>query len=201
MTNTEKTTLFSITVAERRRLVHVLGTLTSDGWDHSALCEGWRVREVVAHLTMPYRYSNGAVIRGILSAHGSFNRFVDRAAKRDAATMTTDDMLQCLADNVESTWRPPGGGQADTLRENVIHGLDITEALGLEPPPVATILQVLEHTGPRSLKTFVDTLDGHRLEATDAEWHVGEGDPLRLRAKDILLAMSGRATLPSATAS
>jgi len=36
---------------ERRMLVSYLETLTADQWDEPTLCDGWRVREVVAHLT------------------------------------------------------------------------------------------------------------------------------------------------------
>lgn len=31
----------------------LLADLDEAGWDHPSLCAGWRVREVVAHMTMP----------------------------------------------------------------------------------------------------------------------------------------------------
>jgi uncharacterized protein (TIGR03083 family) len=43
--------------AERRELAEVLMDLPAERWDEATLCAGWRVREVVAHMTMPYRYS------------------------------------------------------------------------------------------------------------------------------------------------
>jgi uncharacterized protein (TIGR03083 family) len=43
--------------AERSELAEVLGGVSSDSWDAQSLCAGWRVREVVAHMTMPFRYS------------------------------------------------------------------------------------------------------------------------------------------------
>lgn len=33
-------------------LADLLEAMPSDGWDAASLCEGWRVREVVAHVTM-----------------------------------------------------------------------------------------------------------------------------------------------------
>ena len=42
--------------AEFLSLAELLDGLPDAGWDTPSLCEGWRVREVVAHLTMPVRY-------------------------------------------------------------------------------------------------------------------------------------------------
>ena len=41
--------------AERRELAEVLSGLPSEALDAQTLCAGWRVREVVAHMTMPFR--------------------------------------------------------------------------------------------------------------------------------------------------
>ena len=38
--------------AERRELADVLSGLSGQSWDSSTLCAGWRVREVVAHMTI-----------------------------------------------------------------------------------------------------------------------------------------------------
>ena len=190
-------TLFAATTAERRRLVGILEELTPTDWDTPSLCEGWRVREVVAHLSMAYRYSGWSVAAGILRARGSFTRFADQAARRDASGMTNTELVQSLAGNVDHPWRPPGGGQAGALSHDVIHGLDITEALRLDGPPVATIRHVLDNSAQRNLKFFGVDLSRHRLEAIDTDWHLGEGTPTRLSAKDILLVISGRAPLPA----
>ena len=37
-------------------LADCLDALPEERWDAPSLCEGWRVKEVVAHLTMPARY-------------------------------------------------------------------------------------------------------------------------------------------------
>ncbi|MCR8579763.1 maleylpyruvate isomerase N-terminal domain-containing protein [Streptomyces sp. Isolate_219] len=38
--------------AERRELAELFDTLRTDQWNEQSLCAGWRVREVVAHMTM-----------------------------------------------------------------------------------------------------------------------------------------------------
>jgi uncharacterized protein (TIGR03083 family) len=40
---------------ERGALAEVLASLPATRWDEPSLCAGWRVREVVAHITMPFR--------------------------------------------------------------------------------------------------------------------------------------------------
>lgn len=191
--------LFAATVAERRRLVALLAEIAPDEWGRDSLCAGWRVREVVAHLTMAYRSSGWAVARGVLRARGSFSRFADHAAQRDTAAMSDQELLQSLADNVEHPWRPPGGGQAGALSHDVIHGLDCTEPLGLAGPPVATIRLVLDHAGPRNLRFFGVDLTGYRIDATDTDWQLGDGEPIHLTAKDALMVITGRMPLPRPT--
>lgn len=192
--------LYCATVAERRRMVALLERIEPGDWSRASLCAGWRVREVTAHLTMAYRYSGWDVIRGVLGARGSFNRFADRAAQRDSETMTAEQLLRSMADNVEHPWRPPGGGQAGALSHDVIHGLDITEPLGLDGPPVATTRLVLDNAGPRNLKFFGIDLTGHRLVATDTDWQLGDGEPIHLTAKEALMVITGRAALPGTAA-
>jgi hypothetical protein len=47
----------SAVTTEFLALADLLDTVPDAGWDTPSLCAGWRVREVVALLTMPPRYS------------------------------------------------------------------------------------------------------------------------------------------------
>jgi uncharacterized protein (TIGR03083 family) len=49
--------IFVMIAEERRALAGLLDGLTDAHWDTPSLCEGWRVREVVAHLVMPFSAS------------------------------------------------------------------------------------------------------------------------------------------------
>ena len=117
--------------AERTELAEVLGRLSPDAWDAQSLCAGWRVREVVAHMTMPFRYSTRRFVLEVIKDRGRFNRMADRCAHRDA-TMPTGELAAALADNAQNPWRPPGGGLEGALVHDVIHGMDITMALGID---------------------------------------------------------------------
>ena len=54
--HTPETHLTSETQAERERLADLFRDLSPEQWDTASLCTGWRVREVVAHMTMAARY-------------------------------------------------------------------------------------------------------------------------------------------------
>lgn len=185
-------------VAEQRRyLTEVLGGLDEEGWDSPTLCEGWRVREVVAHITMPYRLSLPGFVLGMIKARGDFNRMSDRSARADAAELTSSQLLTCLHDNVNHPWKPPGGGFVGALSHDVIHGLDITVGLGLDDVlPEHRLRPVLESVRPKQVKYFGVDLDGIQLRADDLDWTYGTGTPLTGRAQDLLLVLSGR-TLPA----
>lgn len=179
---------------ERRELAGLLAGLPEKRWDEATLCAGWRVRELVAHMTMPYRHSGPRVILGLLRARGNFNVFADRIARRDAAEVSARELATTLADNAHHPWKPPGGGYVGALSHDVIHGLDFTVALGIQRQvPMDRLLPVL----PRSLEEkgvrfFGVDLDGVELRADDADWSLGSGEPLRGAAQHLLLVLCGR---------
>ncbi|GAA2616672.1 maleylpyruvate isomerase family mycothiol-dependent enzyme [Dactylosporangium fulvum] len=181
--------------AERERLVGLLSGLQDDEWDNPSLCRGWRVREVVAHITMPFRTSLPRVVVGLAAAGFSFNRYADRAARRDAVRMSGAELLAVLRANIANPWQPPGGGPVAALSHDTIHGLDITEPLGLPSPPVERVALVLTNANPRSLSYFGVDLAGIQLRGADADVRIGDGEPVEMPVKDILLTITGRRPL------
>jgi uncharacterized protein (TIGR03083 family) len=181
-------------IAEQRTdLAAVLAGLTTEQWDAPSLCEGWAVRHVVAHVTMPFRYSTPKFLKGLAKAGGNFQRMSDGVASRDAE-LPREELVAALRDNAENPWRPPGGGYEGALTHDVIHGLDITRALGIEhairPEAIRAVLDVI--AGPKSRRHFGVNLDGIELQATDLDWSSGSGAPLRGRAEDLALVLTGR---------
>ncbi|MEO7421169.1 MAG: maleylpyruvate isomerase N-terminal domain-containing protein [Ornithinibacter sp.] len=68
----------------RRASGEVLTDLSDADWDSLSLCEGWRVREVVAHLTMPVRYRAPQLLAEMIRCNGNFTRMSDLVARRRA---------------------------------------------------------------------------------------------------------------------
>ncbi|WP_327011057.1 maleylpyruvate isomerase family mycothiol-dependent enzyme [Dactylosporangium sp. NBC_01737] len=179
--------------AERTELAEVFAGLRPQQWDQPSLCAGWRVREVLAHTTMPFRMGAGGFVWEMLRSGGRFGRMADRVARRDAARMPAEALVRCLRDNVAHPWSPPGGGPVGALSHEVIHGLDSTVALGLDRRvPTDRLLLVLDAMRPRTVGYFGADLAGVQLCATDLDWTWGTGDPLRGLAQDLLLVVCGR---------
>jgi uncharacterized protein (TIGR03083 family) len=179
--------------AERSEQADLLAGLTPQQWEAPTLCAGWRPREVIAHTTLAYRTSMPKVVWEIVRAGGRFNRASDRMARRDAEALTPAQLVACLRDNVDHPWQPPGGGPEGALSHDVIHGLDVTVGLGLDrSPPPERVRLVLAGMRPKNLSYFGVDLTGVRLEATDLDWSIGDGEPVRGRAADLLLAACGR---------
>jgi uncharacterized protein (TIGR03083 family) len=181
---------------ERGDLAKLLRDLPAADWDKMTLCAGWRVREVVAHITMQYRYSTRQFLAGMVKARGNFNRIADRAARQDAEVLPAEELAATLEHNADHPWRPPGGGFEGALSHDVIHGLDITVALGIDRRVPSERLQtVLGAATPKMVTYFGVDLTGIQLRATDLDWTRGAGEPLTGTAQDLLLVLCGR-TLP-----
>src|SRR5690242_10775964 len=124
------TELQPLVAAELARLADALAPLPADAWDTPSLCAGWRVREVVAHLTMAARYGPDEFMAELEADGFDFGKLSDRIALRDAS-LDPAALLGDLRSETMAGWAPPGGGYAGALIHVVVHGIDVTEPLGL----------------------------------------------------------------------
>ncbi len=179
--------------AERRELAEMLSSLPDPSWDSPTLCAGWRVRELVAHLTMPLRYSTARFLAELARSGGRFNAMADRCARRDAAAPAAE-LVSALRDNADNPWTPPGGGLVGALTHDVIHGLDAAVPLrvGRRVPDERLRLVLESITGPAALKHFGTDLGGIELRADDLDWSFGSGQILAGTAQDLALVICGR---------
>lgn len=191
--------LMAAITAERRQFSHILKELPHQDWDTASLCTGWRVREVVAHMTMPLRLSTPRFAVEMLRSRGNFTRMADRVARRDAQE-PVNTLLDRWQANENTRWKPPGGGLQGALTHDIVHGLDITIPLGIaHPVRDANLLTVLDHaTSPLSQKHFRLDLTGVRFEATDLDWTFGDGEPLHGAAHHLLMVLMNRKMPPGA---
>jgi uncharacterized protein (TIGR03083 family) len=178
-------------------LADLLAALEAKDWDAPSLCPGWRIREVVAHLTMPARWSRPAVLAGLARSGFRWHSFADRAARRDAR-LPTSDLVAALRSDRLAAWRPPGGGVQGALVHAVIHSLDVTVPLGIDqqtpPERLRVVLDAL--VTPASLKHFGVETAAIELRASDVNWTHGSGRVVDADAQTLALALSGRRQLP-----
>ncbi|MFC9883847.1 maleylpyruvate isomerase family mycothiol-dependent enzyme [Streptomyces libani] len=183
--------------AERRELAALLDGLTAGQWDAPTLCAGWRVRDVVAHMSMGFRYSLPKMAAELLRAGGNLHRMTDRCARRDAAAASTRELAGFLREHAHHPWKPPVGGIAAALGHDVVHGLDITVALSLDRRvPEDRVRLLLEKITPGTARFFGAGLRGIQLRADDLDWSFGSGTPLSGAAQDLLLVAYGRKLPP-----
>ncbi len=185
--------LTDMIAAERSDLADLLAALPAEAWDLPTLCAGWRVRDLVAHVTMPFRYSTARFVAELARSRGNFTAMADRCARRDGAAPPAD-LLSALRDNVTNPWKPPGGGYVGALTHDVIHGLDVVVPLGIgRRVPEDRLRIVLDSiTAPTARKHFGTDLNGIELRAEDLGWSYGSGQRLSGAAQDLALVLCGR---------
>lgn len=184
---------------ERLALVERLRDLPAEDWDRPSLCAGWRIRDVLAHLTTPYLVSVPAMAAEFVR-HRGVSRAMDAVARRLADEHPSDELLAVLEANAGTPFRPPGLPLNAPLTDAIAHSADIRWALSDpvadwsdDPTRVRPVLDFL--TGPRALTGFVrpGRVRGLGLVADDQDWRHGRGAEVRGPGLLLALGILGRA--------
>lgn len=193
---TDDASLQPVVAAEFLALADLLESASDAQWDTSSLCEGWRVREVIAHMTMAARYPEEKFMAELRHYGFDFDRLSNGIASQDAG-LPTSELIANLRSDTMQHWAPPGGGYHGALNHVVIHGLDVTVPLGMpRRSPDETIRIILDDLTKGDVHArFGTSIEGRSLQATDLDWSYGSGSPLRGAAEDLALVLCGR-TLP-----
>jgi uncharacterized protein (TIGR03083 family) len=178
--------------AERRALLADARTLNSAQWSTPSLCDGWTVRDVVAHQTATSLMTPGRFF-GKLAAAGF--RFNDMTAK-DIATVnagSVEDTLALLEKQLDATTHPPGPLEA-MLGEVMVHGEDFRRPLGISRTyPAEGLVRAADFfRGSNLLLGGKRRIEGLRLRAVDADWSTGTGPEVSGPMASLLLAITGR---------
>jgi len=191
---TDDTSLQPAVAAEFASLAGLLAGASRAQWDTWSLCAGWRVREVIAHLTMAARYPEQEFMAELRRCDFDFTRLSNEIASRDA-NLPESQLVACLRSDVMKHWTPPGGGYHGALNHVVIHGLDVTVPLGVPRRcPDETIRIVLDDlTREGGHAHFGIAIEDRCLQASDLDWSYGSGAALRGGAGELALALCGRA--------
>lgn len=194
---TNDTGLQPVVAAEFLALADLLGSATDAQWDTPSLCEGWRVREVIAHMTTAARYPGDKFMTELRRYDFDFGRLSNEIASRDAS-LPLSELVANLRSETMQHWAPPGGGYHGALNHVVIHGLDVTVPLGVPRlSPDDTIRIVLDDlTKGGAHEHFGSNIEGRSLQATDLDWSYGSGPALHGAAEDLALVLCGR-TVPA----
>jgi uncharacterized protein (TIGR03083 family) len=159
------------------QLANTLAAQPDSVWETPSLCAGWRVREVIAHVTMFARMTDEEFNSELDRYGGDFQRLSDTVASRDAE-LAIEVHLRNLQSDTLAQWQPPGGGVLGALHHAVVHALDVTNAAEMDRPCSAEVaLAILENLTTNQVALRFDvSLENLRLRATDLTWTWGGGE-------------------------
>ena len=187
--------------AQRTRTVNLLGDLTPAEWDHASLCDGWRVRDVAAHLTMQ-QMSLGEALKGFLRHPGRINHVIQAAAVGKANRRPPEQLTAEINATIGSRRVNVGVTPRETLIDIIVHGQDIAiplrRKLEVSPEVAAfTATQLWSYQDSRKGRWMSRVFRpvpfrSFRLIATDTEWSVGDGGEIRGPILALVLMLTGR---------
>jgi uncharacterized protein (TIGR03083 family) len=182
--------------SQRLDLADLLDDLGPAEWEQPSLCEGWRVRDVAAHLALAQTRPARAVL-DLIRAGGRLQRMIHDTAVRHAALGSAQLSAQ-IRGMAGSRRTAPGVTPLEPLLDVLVHGQDIAVPLGRPrsmPAAAATIAATRVWDMPWPMSTTFSPrrrLTGLRLAATDAGWAVGEGDLVEGPIQALVMVLTGR---------
>lgn len=193
--------IYSLIADERRRLAEVASSWTPRQWATASLARGWQVRDVIAHLTMPFSMGVPGLLVELVRHRGDFDRLADRWARSTAAATSPQELVELLRANAESRFTPPGKGPELPLADLVVHGLDVRLPLGLDatdldPAALLVALQLASTPVARRFGVDTDVFDRARWEASDLDWSHGTGPRRRAPAVGLIAHLYRQRPLP-----
>ena len=195
MTDTlTKDQIFAMIAEQRRAVADVMDGLSAEQWATPSLCAGWTVRDVAAHLVMPYEVSLPGLLVRMAKSGFDFDKVANKFAL--AEHRSGADLAKVLRANAEHRFVPPNFPPQAPLTDIVTHGLDMFRPLGIDRDiPSATLRTVLDFLmTPKATKAFVPAgvVEGRSFVATDVEWSAGSGTEVLAPAQDLVLTLTGR---------
>ena len=184
--------MWSTVAAERGALAADLADLSDQQWETPSLCDGWTVREVLAHQTGTASMSTPKFFARMAAAGFRFPTFANREIQRHLGDSPRATLAE-FRDKQHSTSCPPGP-KLSWLGEVIVHSEDIRRPLGIRHDyPTAAVRQVLDfYKGSNTLIGTKSRIADLRLTATDDDWSHGEGPTVEGRLIDLLMAATGR---------
>lgn len=183
--------IWEVIDSQRADLADLLDTLSDRQWSSPSLCDGWKVRDVAAHLTQSHMGLPRIIVEAVRSGL-RFDPMIRRLALQD--TRSQQQIVAALRAMVGSRRKVPGTSDRDPLMDILVHGQDIAVPLGIpRPMPVDAAVEVAHHLWRmRFPMKPAARLAGVRLVATDADFAVGRGREVRAPIRDIVMILAGR---------
>jgi uncharacterized protein (TIGR03083 family) len=181
----------------RRQLADLLDSVPETDWDKPSLCDGWRIRDVAAHVLLAPRHPGvGAMLAGAIRARGNLDRLSHDMTVAYAEKMG-DGLVAGLRAHAASRRKPPVTTYENLLFDTLVHVQDVAIPLGRTVPmPVDAARAGADRVWAMGWPVWAKRkfAKGYRLVAEDTDWTAGRG-PLEIRGpiESLLLLLTGRA--------
>lgn len=179
-------------------LADLLDGIDDDALDTPSLCEGWAVRDVIGHMVLGHTTSMPRMLALVASYRGNVPKGSLEKSKAYASGVQPDELRRA--------WRAVVDGRItkgisrviprkEGFLDHFVHEQDIRRPLGLAAPQDAErLLPALDASTSVRGPFFAPAkrVTGIRLEATDVDWHHGDGPVVRGPGEALVMAAAGR---------
>jgi uncharacterized protein (TIGR03083 family) len=185
--------VWQTTVRLRRQFAEGIESLDETAWSSASWCDGWLVRDVLAHLVQNAERTYTSLTLDLLRGGFGPDRSMSKAAKR-LRNIPVPDLADRLRRAADRHFHLPGSTESMGLADVLVHSADAFRPSGLDvvasPAEAGPALDALWKSG----RVVVHAVP-HRnrcLVATDLDWSRGNGPEVRGRAIDLLLFVANR---------
>lgn len=177
---------------ERIDLADFLETLTPEKWAVESLCEGWTVRDVVAHVVSYEGVGAGGLARRFTQGRFMLNR-INGLSLQQHRERQPDELIRLLREHAAPRGLTSAFGGRIALLDTLMHHQDIRRALRMPRDVPAERLRValpFAFVAP-PIKAMWHAR-GVKMIATDIGWSGGAGPEARGAGEAVLMTMGGR---------
>jgi uncharacterized protein (TIGR03083 family) len=187
-----KSEVWSTVHNERAALDADLRSLSATQWDTASLCQGWSVRDVLAHMTATAEMTPPKFFASMIGSGFKFEKMVQKKIEEQEQG-TPADTLARFAASINSTKHPPGPTDS-WLGETLVHAEDIRRPLGLQHDyPADAVSEVFDFYRKSNLIIGgKKRAEGLTFKATDSDWSTGTGPEVAGPGVSLMLAIAGR---------
>jgi uncharacterized protein (TIGR03083 family) len=184
---------------ERLSLADLLETLNDTEWERPSLCDGWRIKDLAAHVALAPQPPSvwGMLVEGG-RAGGRFHKLNHDIAVRHAHRPSADLVAE-LRRHAASRRLPKVTSYRNISFDILVHGQDIAIPLGrTRSMPLEAARAGADRVWSMGWPFWArHRLRGFALTATDLDWSAGHGTEVQGPIDALLLLLTGRtASLP-----
>jgi uncharacterized protein (TIGR03083 family) len=186
------TTVTELVEAERNDLAEFLEKLTPQQWAAESLCQGWSVRDVVAHVVSYEGAGARELAKRFVRGRFLLNR-INGVALGEHREREPHELIRLLREHATPRGLTSAFGGRIALVDSLMHHQDIRRALGMpRDVPTESLRVALPFAFVAPPVKAMWHVRGVKVVATDIEWCGGIGSEARGSGEAVLMTMGGR---------